>query len=274
MADQFLAEQHAWTLAQNAQVQSDDSSDEENSWVMLGQDGNILPIPNERILHTSRSRVGLDLSTPRELQAAAEPFSIRSDNGIAYVTSKRVIYLPGRPTEQFRSFFAPILNFDDTHVHSSWIGPWSWRGIVKPVAGGGLPLDLPRVEVKLTFKDGGHSEFQTKFELIKDRLHHARDLERETGQAINVTDEPLPPYEASNPSNIPAHPLATIATTTTTTTQSGGPPPTTTTAGNASNPDQAPQPAPDEPPPDYVEAQTQAIGIRYEERMREEAERH
>lgn len=90
MADQFLAEQHAWTLAQNAQVDSDDSSDEENSWVMLSQEGNIVPIPNERILHTSRSRVALELSTPRELQSAAEPFSIRSDNGIAYVTSKRV----------------------------------------------------------------------------------------------------------------------------------------------------------------------------------------
>jgi hypothetical protein len=90
MADQFLAEQHAWTLVQNSQVDSD-SSDEANSWVMLGQDGNIVPIPNERILHTSRARVSLDLSKPRELPGA-EPFSLRSDSGIAYITSKRVCW--------------------------------------------------------------------------------------------------------------------------------------------------------------------------------------
>lgn len=89
MAEQFLTEQHAWTLAQNAQADSD-SSDDLNSWVMLGQDGSIVPIPNERILHTSRSRVALDLSRPQQLQAAAEPFAVRSDSGTAYITNKRV----------------------------------------------------------------------------------------------------------------------------------------------------------------------------------------
>jgi hypothetical protein len=124
---------------------------------------------------------------------------------------------------------------------------------VKPVAGGGLPLDLLRVEVKLTFKDGGHSDFQSKFELIKERLHHARELELETGQTLNVTDEPLPPYEASHRN-----------------TESRGvarPP-------GQSQPPPAAHPAPDEPPPNYVEAQAQAIGIQYEERTRDEAERH
>lgn len=178
--------------------------------------------------------------------------------------------MPAKPTEEFKSFFAPILNFEDTHVRSSWIGPWSWTGIVKPVAGGGLPFDLPRVEIKLTFKDGGHSDFQTKFELIKDRLRHAQELERETGQVLNVTDEPLPPYEARRPANDPSQAA-------TTGTQSGESPRTTAAstgdaAGNNSG--QTTQPGPDEPPPDYIEAQSQAIGMRYEERMREEAERH
>jgi hypothetical protein len=126
------------------------------------------------------------------------------------------------------------------------------------VAGGGLPIDLVRVEVKLTFKDGGHSDFQTKFELIKDRLRHAQDLERETGQVLNVTDEPLPPYEARRPA-----------------TESGGPPRAAASGtGDPSNPGQTPQPGPDEPPPDYLEAQSQAVGMQYEERTREEAERH
>ncbi|KAL1854081.1 hypothetical protein VTK73DRAFT_8803 [Phialemonium thermophilum] len=261
MTDQFLAEQHAWTLAQNAQADSD-SSDEVNSWVMLGHDGSIVPIPNERILHTSRPRVALELSVPRGLQSD-EPFSLRCDSGVAYVTSRRVIYLPANPTEQFKSFFAPILNFEDTHVRSSWIGPWSWGGLVKPVAGGGLPVGLPRVELKLTFKDGGHSDFQTKFELIKERLHHARELELETGQTLNVTDEPLPSYQAATSPDqaTPAQSGSRVA------------PPGMVGSNQAEDSEQPPQPAPDEPPPDYIEAQSQAIGMRYEERMREEAER-
>lgn len=83
MADQFLAEQHTWTLFQHSQ------SDEEDSWVMLTRDGEIVPIPGEKILHTSRPRVGLEISTPRELQLT-EPFSLKCDNGIAYITNERV----------------------------------------------------------------------------------------------------------------------------------------------------------------------------------------
>jgi hypothetical protein len=83
MADQFLAEQHTWTLFRNSQ------SDEEDSWVMLTRDGEIVPIPGEKILHTSRPRVSLEVSTPRELQIA-EPFSLKCDNGIAYITNERV----------------------------------------------------------------------------------------------------------------------------------------------------------------------------------------
>jgi hypothetical protein len=177
----------------------------------------------------------------------------------------KVIYLPARPTEQFKSFFAPILNFEDTHVHSSWIGPWSWTGIVKPVNGGGIPIDLPRIEIKLTFKDGGHSDFQSKFELLKERLQHARELELETGQSLNVTDEELPPYEpASGAAHLPQQPSSSVGE------GSGVAAPSQVSSARQGQP---PQPGPDEPPPDYVEAQSQAIGMQYEERMREEADR-
>lgn len=177
----------------------------------------------------------------------------------------KVIYLPDRATEQFKSFFAPILNFEDTHVHSSWIGPWSWSGLVKPVTGGGIPVGLPRIDVKLTFKDGGHADWQSKFELLKERLAHARELERETGQTLIVTDEDLPPYEASGSVNPPT---------------SAGPPSLPNQpvqredASGTTRPPQPPQPAPDEPPPDYDQAQSQAIGMRFEEQQRDEAERH
>ena len=83
MADQFLAEQHSWTLIHQARTNVEDS------WVMLTQDGDIIPIPGEKILHTSRHRVGLELTTPRELQVA-EPFHLKSDSGIAYITNERV----------------------------------------------------------------------------------------------------------------------------------------------------------------------------------------
>ncbi|KAK4103210.1 hypothetical protein N658DRAFT_403532, partial [Parathielavia hyrcaniae] len=244
MADQFLAEHHTWTLFQKSQ------SDETDSWVMLTRDGKIVPIPGEKILHTSRPRVSLEVSTPKELQIA-DPFSLKCDNGIAYITNERVIFLPARPEENFKSFFAPVLNFSDTHVQSSWmIGPWSWGGTVRPVPGGGIPMHIPRIDVKFVFRDGGHSDFQTKFEWLKERLHHAQELGLRPGQNL----EPPPPYEPNTPGP----------------SSSGAP---SNAPADTQAQQQPPQPAPDEPPPDYVEAQTQAITIGYEERMREEAER-
>ena len=137
---------------------------------------------------------------------------------------------------------------------------------MKPVTGGGIPVDLPRIEVKLVFKDGGHSDWQSKFELLKERLQHARDLERETGQSLIVTDEELPPYEPGSGSSNP--PQQQPATTSVGDSETGS-------GGNSSSREgQPPQPGPDEPPPDYVEAQSQAIGMRFEEQLREEAERH
>ncbi|KAK3366576.1 hypothetical protein B0H63DRAFT_490606 [Podospora didyma] len=49
---------------------------------MLTRDSEIVPIPNEKNLFTSRPRVGLELSTPRELQVA-EPFSVKIDSHLS-----------------------------------------------------------------------------------------------------------------------------------------------------------------------------------------------
>lgn len=121
-------------------------------------------------------------------------------------------------------------------------------------------MHIPRVEVKFIFRDGGHSDFQSKFEWLKERLHHAQELGLVPGQNL----EPPPPYEPYTPATSSSGPSA-----------SGSSP-----AGPSGDPQagtqqqqQPAQPAPDEPPPDYVEAQSQAITMRYEEREREEAER-
>jgi hypothetical protein len=122
-------------------------------------------------------------------------------------------------------------------------------------------MHIPRVDVKFIFRDGGHSDFQTKFEWLKERLHHAQELGLIPGQNL----EPPPPYELNT-----AGPSSSAASGNTQT----GTQPQQQQQQQQQQPPQPPQPAPDEPPPDYVEAQTQAISIQYEERVREEAERH
>ncbi len=131
-----------------------------------------------------------------------------------------------------------------------------------------MPTQLPILEVKLTFNDGGHDAFREKFQVMKERLDYARQLRRETGQDI-PTGEDLPRYEeareaSSSSSNNPA---AAAAAASATAGQSSGAGPSTASQATPS------QPTPDEPPPDYEEAQAQALDIRLEEQMREEAER-
>lgn len=117
-------------------------------------------------------------------------------------------------------------------------------------------MDIPRVELKLTFKDGGHNEFVIEFERLKENLHHYREIERETGQRMSVPDEPLPAYE--------------------------GPGSSATTGGGRLAPEQAPERSnsstsrgrgPDEPPPAYEEAQAQTISMRLEDHIRGAANR-
>ena len=83
----FYQDQHRYALAQNANIESD--SDEESSWVMLGHEGEIVKLPNEKIFYKVRSRISLDISTPKSL-ANATPFTVKSDAGLVYITNHRV----------------------------------------------------------------------------------------------------------------------------------------------------------------------------------------
>ena len=150
----------------------------------------------------------------------------------------------------------PILNVEDSRIESGWIGAWYWRAFAKPVPQGGIPADVVKLEVKLYFNEGGHEEFRVRFEEMKERLFHIRDIERETGQRITVPDEPLPAYEAQA-STSAAGPSSLSPP---------GPVP------GRSDSSASTRRAPDEPPPNYDEAQAQTLSMRLEETIRDEAD--
>ncbi|KAI1811203.1 hypothetical protein GGS20DRAFT_588765 [Poronia punctata] len=261
--DYGLQEQHAsYILSQTSR--DEEITDLDGSWVMLSRSGDIEPLPHESILFRTRGRVALSILAPNQPQGVA-PFSIKSESGTAYITNQRLIYLPAAPTEQFKSFSTKILGCQDGRMRSSWVGPWYWEASVRPVPNGNIPPDFPMVTLKLTFKDGGFSEFESKFVEIKARLHHAAQIAEGSGQrnwVLNVHDEQLPEYTPSQPQGQNS--------------SSGTAPPTvaelTQRANDSTRQSEMAQGTPDEPPPDYDEAQAQAVSMRIDEQLREEAE--
>ncbi|KAI0477730.1 hypothetical protein GGR56DRAFT_423201 [Xylariaceae sp. FL0804] len=232
------------------------------NWVMLSRSGDIEPLPHESILLRTRGRIGLSITAPNS-PPGVPPLSIKSENGTAYITNQRLIYLPATPTENFKSFSSKILGCQDGRMYSSWIGPWYWEASVRPVPDGNIPPEFPRVNLKLTFKDGGSSDFEAKFVELKARLHHAAQIAEESGQrnwAQNIHDEQLPEYSeppGAGPLNQPATATGEVERQ----------------ANEAARQATINQPTPNEPPPNYDEAQAQAVSMRFDERMREEAER-
>jgi hypothetical protein len=74
-----------------AQQQGLKSSD---SWVMTSpHEEGFVKLPNERILFTSAPRTSLQISTPNTYPGT-EPFSAKSDAGVAYITNQRVRNTP------------------------------------------------------------------------------------------------------------------------------------------------------------------------------------
>ncbi|KAI1155124.1 hypothetical protein F4825DRAFT_408880 [Nemania diffusa] len=259
--DYGLHEQHAsYILSQSSRDEEETNLDA--SWVMLSRTGEIEPLPHESILFKTRGRVALSITAPNQPPGVA-PLSIKSESGTAYITNQRLIYLPATPAEQFKSFSTKILGCQDGRMRSSWVGPWYWEASVRPVPDGNIPPDFPRVTLKLTFKDGGFSEFESKFVEIKARLHHAAQIAEESGQrnwALNVHDEQLPEYTASQGQGPSDHTRSTTDER-------------THRADDATRQAEISQGMPDEPPPGYDEAQAQAVSMHLDEQLREEAER-
>lgn len=177
------------------------------------------------------------------------------------LTCPQIIYLAAKPTATFQSFSAFIL---DTYDPQPWLGgllgfgAWRWKAEAKPRSGGGIPGDIPRVEFTFVFNNGGIDAFNNKYNLIHERLSHAREIARETGTGITVHDDDLPPYSptAGGPATGPA---------------SRGP---ADVSQSSSAPGaQQTQPTPNEPPPGYDDSQAQAVEQQFDDRDRQDAER-
>ena len=104
-------------------------------------------------------------------------------------------------------------------------------------------------------------EFNEAYIRLRERLFQFQELQRETG--TEVPDEQLPAYEPQIDSSITAAPPP--------------PPPAVPAnvsgAGHDRSDSSASRRAPDEPPPNYDEAQAQQLSMRLEDHIREGVDR-
>jgi hypothetical protein len=181
--------------------------------------------------------------------------------------------LPTNPQPHLESFSAPILNLSDTHVTAPFFGPNAWIAVLKPVTGGNIPAQHAFLQVKMTFKDGGAYDFSRIYEEVKEKTVSARDLARDAGRTVDLSDVPLeqlPAYEetgngvaAAPRANAEATPI--VAPTPTRPAQNSSLAPQAVSVGPSITPSQAP---PNEPPPGYEEAQSSSVMNRMEEQTR------
>jgi len=179
--------------------------------------GEFIPLPNEVNLFTSTLRVGLSLAAPGYV---AQPFKLQCKDGVAYLTSSRLVYIPTTPSPELESFSAPIQNILDSHVHTPIFGANIWVCTVRAVSNGGLPSSVSEFDLKLTFKDGGAYDFLSALERAKEDLHLQMEYQEDS------IGEDLPSYDGA-----PGYSAG----------QHQGPPP------------------PDGPPPGYEEAQMDGV---------------
>ncbi|KAK5053156.1 hypothetical protein LTR84_002130 [Exophiala bonariae] len=247
------------------------------NWVMLDGSQGFVRLPGERIIHTSSPRIALALTTPTTYPGN-NPLSIHCNSGIAYLTNQRIVYLPEKATPEFQSFSAPLLNLHDSHPVFPWFGPNSWQSVLQPVPGGNLPSTQAAIELKLTFKEGGVTDFSPAFKRIKERLQQvvsAARAENQTGRRQdsylgdvnleNVHLDQLPSYQESGHDRV-----APVITTTDADDliQSPGSISPTIVAGARRTGSPAPdaQP-PSDAPPGYEETQQQSIQAELDRRF-------
>lgn len=141
-----------------------------------------------------------------------------------------------------------------------WWG-WVWKSDCIPVSGGGVPPDLPRIEVRFTFSDGGMTDFNEAYIRLRERLYQLQEVRREIGPGADLPDEPLPAYEPQGNDRAPAPVAAAVESATLSV-------PQPVRSDSASS-----RRSPNEPPPGYDEAQAQQISIQLEDHIRDEVNR-
>jgi len=243
------------------------------NWVMLNQSG-FVKLGNERVLLKLDSRISCELSVPSSLKGRCEAFHRKSDRGTLFLTNKRIVYLPAKVTGEpkFESFSAPILKFQDATTSSSMWWGWMWKSDCVPVTGGGIPPDIPRIEVKFTFSDGGMNDFNLAYERLRERIYQYQEMRREMGPGADIPDEPLPAYEAPGSAPPEAAQLSGQSRP--------APAPVSAPDTNLAAPaareqrsDSSASRRPDGPPPDYEEAQAAQLSNRLEDHIRDEVNR-
>ncbi|KAF2204590.1 hypothetical protein GQ43DRAFT_468978 [Delitschia confertaspora ATCC 74209] len=249
-----------------------------NSWVMLAPNGGYTPLPGEQTVYTSPQRTYLQVKTPHGYPGN-QPYDLQMGPGRAYLTNRRVIFLPASPTLDHQSFHAPILNCDNSRVAAPWFGANKWECELQPVPNGGLPPQHHRLELSLTFKDGGAYDFFTYFGKLKERLQQVLSVAREDGQHVgqsggsdaladlnlnNVHLEDLPAYEESPHIGITGISSPQIP-------QDSGVASSPPMASPQISPVQENFQPPMEPPPDYEEVQRDSVAGELERRLRETA---
>ena len=127
-----------------------------------------------------------------------------------------MLYLASAPTPDFQSYGTKILNVENSHTGSTWIGFGAsfWEAEFRPVAGGNISAEYTRANMKLIFYDGGHSDWALKYENMRERVQHAAQMARETGQTniLNmVHGEDLPEYSPRAATFGPTEPPASQA---------------------------------------------------------------
>lgn len=237
---------------------------------MLDPSRDFVRLPGEKPVYKSSTRTALAITTPKNYPGN-NPLNIYSSAGIAYLTNQRIVYLPTKPTPDFQSFSAPLLNLHDSHISVPWFGPNAWQAAVQPVPGGNLSSSHAAIELKLTFNEGGAPDFHSNFERIKERLQQAVEAARDSGVTLNAAGfvggvnmdavhlDQLPTYEGSRndrvalpPDDPPAEPIADIVV------------PTPVRAGR---PGQASFIPPPEAPPGYEETQQQSLQQELDRRL-------
>lgn len=190
----------------------------------------------------------------------------------------KIVYLPSSPTPELQSFSSPILNLQDSHVCAPFFGANYWAALCKPVSGGGIPPSHPSVELRMTFREGGAYDYDSKFQQVKERLYQAYSIAREHGRRgtsgvdlTNVHMEQLPAYEPATEVHGEEEEATTSSPVVATVARDSGVAGVRSRNGSIQKEEEFTTPS--EPPPGYEEAQIQAVGIDLDQRLREEAER-